>query len=99
VKPLDWPRANRPPERFLPALSEYQPIGSTEGLNFSSPTDRCVPTAKTDLSHAVCDSGPVRQICAVLDAHPPVDAWVKNHKLFLEIPYLYFGKTYVALAP
>jgi type III restriction enzyme len=33
-------------------------------------------------------------MCAVLDAHPHVKAWVKNHKLFLEIPYLYFGKTY-----
>ena len=82
------------PERFLPALDEYQPIGTTEGINFSSPTDRCVPTAKSHLSHAVCDSGLERQICAVLDAHPHVEAWVKNHKLFLEIPYLYFGKTY-----
>jgi type III restriction enzyme len=30
-------------------------------------------------------------MCAVLDAHPLVHSWVKNHKLFLEIPYLYFG--------
>lgn len=82
------------PERFLPALDEYQPIGTTDGINFSSPTDRCVPTSKSHLSHAVCDSGLERQMCAVLDAHPHVDAWVKNHKLFLEIPYLYFGKTY-----
>ena len=33
-------------------------------------------------------------MCAVLDSHPHVISWVKNHKLFLEIPYLYFGKTY-----
>jgi type III restriction enzyme len=33
-------------------------------------------------------------MCAVLDSHPRVEAWVKNHKLFLEIPYLYFGTTY-----
>ena len=87
-------RPGEGPERFLPALDEYQPIGSTDNLNFSSPTDKCVPTAKSHLSHAVCDSGLERKICAVLDAHPVVKSWVKNHKLFLEIPYLYFGTTY-----
>jgi type III restriction enzyme len=87
-------RPGEGPERFLPALDEYQPIGSTEGLNFNSPTDRCVPAAKSHLSHAVCDSGLERRMCAVLDAHPMVKAWVKNHTLFLESPYLYFGATY-----
>lgn len=87
-------RPGEGPERFLPALDEYQPIGSTDGLNFSSPTDKCVATEKSHLSHAVCDSGLERKMCAVLDAHPLVEAWVKNHKLFLEIPYLYFGTTY-----
>lgn len=82
------------PERFLPALDEYQPIGSTDGLNFNSPTDKCVPAAKSHLSHAVVDSGLERKICAVLDEHPAVQAWVKNHRLFLEIPYLYFGTTH-----
>ena len=81
-------------ERFLPALDEYLPIGSTEALSFSSPTDKCVPTVKSHLSHAVCDSGLERKICAVLDVHDEVQAWVKNHKLFLEIPYMYFGITY-----
>ena len=33
-------------------------------------------------------------MCAVLDAHPLVHSWVKNHKLFLEIPYLHFGTTH-----
>ena len=87
-------RPGEGPERFLPALDEYQPIGTTEGLNFAAPTDRCVPTGKSHLSHAVCDSGLERKICAVLDANAEVVAWVKNHKLFLEIPYLYMGLTY-----
>jgi len=82
------------PERFLPALDEYQPIGSTDAVNFSSPTDKCVPTAKSHLSHAVCDSGLERKMCAILDSSEVVETWVKNHKLFLEIPYLYFGTTY-----
>ena len=87
-------RPGEGPERFLPALDEYQPIGTTDGLNFSSPTDKCVPTTKSHLSHAVVDSGLERKICAVLDASESVDAWVKNHRLFLEIPYLYFGETH-----
>ena len=87
-------RPGEGPERFLPALDEYQPIGTTEGLNFAAPTDRCVPTVKSHLSHAVCDSGLERKMCAVLDADDEVVAWVKNHKLFLEIPYLYMGLTY-----
>jgi type III restriction enzyme len=87
-------RPGEGPERFLPALDEYQPIGSTDGLNFSSPTDRCIPAVRSHLSHAVCDSGLERQMCAVLDSDELVEAWVKNHKLFLEIPYLYLGTTY-----
>ena len=38
--------ARRPgdgPERFLPALDEYQPIGSTDTINYNSPTDKCAP--------------------------------------------------------
>lgn len=81
-------------ERFLPALDEYQPIGSTDGLNYSSPTDKCVPTEKSHISHAVCDSGLERKMCAVLDSHRLVEAWVKNHRLYLEVPYLYFGTSY-----
>jgi type III restriction enzyme len=81
-------------ERFLPALDQYQPIDSTDFRNFNSPTDKCVKTEKSHLSHAVCDSGLERKICAVLDASDEVVSWVKNHKLYLEIPYQYFGNTY-----
>lgn len=87
-------RPGEGPERFLPALDEYQPIGSTDGLNFASPTDKCVPAERSHLSHAVVDSGLERKMCAVLDKDPLVEAWVKNHRLFLEIPYLYFGNTH-----
>jgi type III restriction enzyme len=87
-------RPGEGPERFLPALDEYEPTGSTDAVNYNSPTDKCVATLRSHLSHAVVDSGLERKICAVLDEHPAVHSWVKNHKLFLEIPYLYFGNTY-----
>lgn len=79
-------------ERLLPALDEYLPIGSTDGLNFSAPRDRCVEARRSHLSHAVCDSGLEKRMVEVLDRHPAVIAWVKNHRLFLEVPYLFFGK-------
>lgn len=81
-------------ERFLPALDQYQPVDSTDFRNFNSPTDKCVQAEKSHLSHAVCDSGLERKICAVLDSSDLVASWVKNHKLYLEIPYQYFGNTY-----
>ena len=34
------------------------------------------------------------EICAVLADDNNVEAWVKSHRLYLEIPYLYFGGTY-----
>lgn len=42
----------------------------------------------------MCDSGLERKICAVLDTDPNVHSWVKNHRLYLEIPYQYFGNTH-----
>lgn len=87
-------RPGEGPERFLPSLDPYQPAGSTEAINYNSPTDKCVPTEKSHLSHAVCDSGLERKMAAVLDSSDLVEAWVKNHRLYLEIPYLYFGTTY-----
>lgn len=87
-------RPGEGPERFLPALDEYEPLGTTDGLNFTAPTDRCVPAVRSHLSHGVCDSTLERQMCAVLDASDRVHSWAKNHKLFLEIPYLYMGNTH-----
>lgn len=89
-------RPGEGPERFLPALDEYQPIGSTDAVNYNSPTDKCVPAVRSHLSHAVVDSGLERKMVAVLDDEDfhLVQAWVKNHRLYLEIPYLYFGNTF-----
>lgn len=55
-----------------------------------------MPAVRSHLSHAVVDSGLERKMVAVLDDEEldVVRAWVKNHRLYLEIPYLYFGNTY-----
>lgn len=78
-------------ERFLPALDEYEPIGSTSSRNFAAPTDKCVAVTRSHLSHAVCDSNLERKIVALLEKNENVHSWVKNHRLYLEIPYMYMG--------
>ena len=89
-----------------PSVQAKAPSGSCRHLTSTSHSVR--PTASTSvhrqisvsprsshLSHAVCDSGLERKMCAVLDSDGvPVHSWVKNHRLYLEIPYLYFGTTY-----
>ena len=81
-------------ERLVPALDDYQPIGSTDGMNYYAPREKCLRTAHSHISHAVCDSALEMQIATVLDSLEQVDFWVKNHKLFFEIPYLYQGQTH-----
>jgi hypothetical protein len=63
-------RPGEGPELFLPTLDEYQPIGSTDGLNFNSPKDKCVPAIKSHLSHAVVDSGLERK--SAPSSTPPI---------------------------
>lgn len=81
-------------ERYLPALDEYAPVGTTDSVNFNARRDLCVETKRSHLSHAVCDSGLEKDMCAVLDEHPLIESWVKNHRLHLEIPYIYMGNSH-----
>ena len=78
---------------LLPVLDQYEPIGSTEGIAFSTGKP-CEPTIKSHLSHVVCDSKLELGIAKELEQHPLVVAYAKNDRLFLEIPYRYLGKSY-----
>jgi type III restriction enzyme len=77
---------------LLPVLDEYQALGSTDGIAFAT-AKLCEPTSTSHLSHAVCDSALERGIVRELELHDEVEAYVKNDRLFLEIPYRYFGRT------
>jgi len=77
---------------LLPVLDQYEPVGSTDGVSFST-AKPCEPTLRSHLSHAVCDSALERGIARELERHPAVEAYAKNDRLFLEIPYRYLGKT------
>jgi type III restriction enzyme len=77
---------------LLPVLDEFQPVGSTSTVAFS--TAKLVePTTRSHVNYVVCDSELERQVARELEADERVEAYVKNDHLFCEIPYRYGGRT------
>ena len=72
-------------------LDPHHPvIGSTDGVNFHSSKTLRWKTAP-HLCHvnlAILDSGWEGEFCRVVERHPRVRAYVKNHGLGFEVPYL-----------
>ena len=70
-------------------LDPYNPVGSTRYVNFNtSKTDRW----KTDerrchINWCILDSDWEAEFCRVVESHPRVRAYVKNHNLGFEVPY------------
>jgi type III restriction enzyme len=79
-------------KRILPRMFDYDPIGSTEHVDF----DTVRPTYRTTLSHVshvVCDTNSWEQKMAqVLEATEGLISYVKNDHLGFAIPYTYEGK-------
>lgn len=73
-------------------LDEYEPIGSTDAIAFST-TKHCESTVKSHLSHAVCDSKLEARMTRQLDQNDYVVSFAKNDRLFLEIPFRFLGKS------
>ena len=73
-------------------LDPYNPTGSTVHVNFTtSKTDRWDtggPPPKCHLNWVILDSDWEAEFCRVVEAHPRVLAYVKNHNLGFEVPYL-----------
>jgi len=80
-------------------LDPYNPIGSTMYVNFNtSKKDRWKTDArKCHVNWAVLDSGWEGEFCRVIESHPNVLAYVKNHNLGLEVPYRFGSesRTYI----
>ena len=82
-------------ERSVKALLDpYNPTGSTSHVNFTtSKTDLWRTDArKCHINWVVLDSSWEGEFCRVAEAHPRVVAYVKNHNMGFEVPYL-FGST------
>ncbi|MYC67556.1 MAG: restriction endonuclease [Acidobacteriia bacterium] len=76
-------------------LDPYNPIGSTVHVHVTTSKE---PRWKTDPSRChinwvVCDSDWEAQFCRVVESHPRVRTYVKNHALGLEVPYRYGSQT------
>ena len=85
--------AGSPP--VLAVLDPYNPVGSTSHVNFTtSRTDRwSTDSRKSHVDWVILDSGWEGEFCRVVESHPRVRAYVKNHNLGLEVPYRFGGET------
>jgi type III restriction enzyme len=74
-------------------LDPYNPIGSTAHVRFpTSKLDRwdtSGPPPKNHVNLVVLDSQWEAELCRVVEQHPRVVAYTKNHNLGFEVPYRY----------
>lgn len=71
-------------------LDPYNPVGTTRFVAFNtSKTDRYQTSFKhCHINWVICDSEWEAEFCRVAEKHPRVLAYVKNHNLGFEVPYL-----------
>lgn len=76
-------------------LDPYNPTGSTIHVNFNtSKKNRWETDARRcHINWVILDSDWEAEFCRVAESHPRVRAYVKNHSLGLEVPYLYGSET------
>jgi len=87
-------------ERPVTAVMDpYNPVGSTVYVNFNtSKIDRWeTDSRRCHVNWVVLDSGWEAELCRVVESHPRVRAYVKNHNLGFEVPYRYGSqsRTYI----
>lgn len=75
-------------------LDPYNPLGSTRTVNFTtSKKERWETDAgKCHVNWAILDSSWEGEFCRILEDHPRVRAYVKNHNLGFEVPYASGGQ-------
>ena len=79
-------------ERSVKALLDsFNPTGSTRNVNFTTSREGLWATdsRKCHVNYVVLDSDWEAEFCRVVESHPSVRAYVKNHNLGLDVPYLY----------
>ena len=76
-------------------LDPYNPAGSTMHVHFttSRKTRWQTNASRCHVNWLVCDSDWEVELCRVVQSHPRVRAYVKNHNLGLEVPYRYGSET------
>jgi type III restriction enzyme len=82
---------SQPEDRPIRAiLDAYNPIGSTTHVSFttSKETRWQTDSRRCQINWVVCDSDWEAEFCRVAESNHRVKAYVKNHNLGLEVPYL-----------
>ena len=75
--------------RIKAILDAYNPKGSTRHVSFTTSKDLYKTSpAKCHVNYVVCDSDWEAELARVLESHPKVRAYAKNHGMQFEIPYL-----------
>jgi type III restriction enzyme len=85
-------RATQDTDRVLAILDGYNREGSSRHVNF--PTSQLRYETAPERCHVnfcVLDSDWEGELCRVLEKHPRVVAYVKNHGLGFEAPYSFMG--------
>jgi type III restriction enzyme len=74
-------------------VDPYNPIGSTAHVRFTTSRkdrwDTSGPPPKNHVNWVVLDSDWEAELCRVVERHPSVVAYTKNHSLGFEVPYLH----------
>lgn len=76
--------------RVLPLLRPYEPVGSSQYVDFTT-TKAAWPTTKSHLNYLVQDSNWESKVGQVLEDMVEVVCYVKNDRLGLRIPYTFEG--------
>lgn len=77
-------------------LDPYNPTGTTANVRFQTSRprwDTAGPPPKNHVNQVVLDSDWEAELCRVVEGHPRVIAYTKNHGLGLEVPYRYGSTT------
>ncbi|MBU6359654.1 MAG: DEAD/DEAH box helicase family protein [Chloroflexi bacterium] len=76
---------------IVAVLDPYNPTGSTMHVKFNTAkTERWqTDSRRCHINWVILDSDWEAEFCRVAEAHPQVKAYVKNHNLGLEVPYLF----------
>ena len=76
-------------------LDPYNPVGSTAHVNFTTSRTNLYRTdpRRCHINWVVLDSNWEGEFCRVVESHPRVKAYVKNHNLGFEVPYRYGSET------
>ena len=84
-------RTHQDDRRIKAMLDPFNPSGSTRLVNFRTSKESRWETdpRKCHVNWAILDSSWEAEFCRVVESHPMVRAYVKNHGLGFEVPYHY----------